>query len=74
MKGVYKLKLRLSIKHHYKFVFDLSHYNICKIPRIKSMLGLAILSVFAITSTFGEKCEPLFTQTKLWGDTRQGSL
>jgi len=38
------------------------------------MLGFAILSVFAISSTFGEKCEPLFTQTNLWGDTRHGSL
>ena len=74
MKRVYKLKVRLSSMHHYKFVFDLSHYNICKLTRIKSMLGLAILSAFAIGSTFGGKCEPLFTQTDLWGDTRQGSL
>merc|ERR1719385_399718 len=41
---------------------------------MKSILGIAILSVFAISSTFGGKCEPLFTQTKLWGDVRQGSL
>ena len=38
------------------------------------MLGLLILSIFGISSAFGENCEPLFTQTKLWGDTRQGSL
>jgi len=41
---------------------------------MKSMIGFVILSAFAISSTFGGKCEPLFTQTKLWGDTRQGSL
>ena len=41
---------------------------------MNSMLGLAILSVFAISSTFGRKCEPMFVQTKLWVDTRQGSL
>ena len=45
-----------------------------KKPIMKSILGIAILSVFAISSAFGGKCEPLFTQTKLWGDVRQGSL
>ena len=43
---------------------------------MNSLLGLLILSTFAVGTTFGRKCEPLFSQTSPsnWGDVRQGHL
>merc|ERR1711970_552984 len=41
-----------------------------------TFLGLVLLSAFAVSSAFGGKCEPLFSQTSPsnWGDVRQGHL
>ena len=41
---------------------------------MRNFLGLVILSAFAVSSTFGRKCEPLFSQKEFWGDVRQGHL
>ena len=43
---------------------------------MRTILGLIILSTFAVSSAFGGKCEPLFSQTSPsnWGDVRQGHL
>ena len=43
---------------------------------MNTLLGLSILSAFAVTSGFAGKCEPLFSQTSPsnWGDVRQGHL
>ena len=41
---------------------------------MRNFLGLVVISAFAVSSTFGGKCESLFSQKEFWGDVRQGHL
>merc|ERR1711963_206896 len=61
---------------HLKFVIDLTIQPLRKIRKMKTLLGLSILSAFSFSTVFGGKCEPLFSQTSPsnWGDVRQGAL
>merc|ERR1711963_798597 len=61
---------------HLKFVIDLTIQPLRKIRKMKTLLGLSILSAFSFSAVFGGKCEPLFSQSSPsnWGDVRQGTL
>merc|ERR1711963_1329631 len=61
---------------HLKFVIDLTIQPLRKIGKMKTLLGLSILSAFAFSAALGGKCEPLFSQSSPsnWGDVRQGQL
>merc|ERR1711963_684628 len=61
---------------HLKFVIDLTIQPLRKIRKMKTLLGLSILSAFSFSTVFGGKCEPLFSQSSPsnWGDVRQGAL